>query len=128
MKRRPFLLAIATAVIAAGAVALTASSASAQTISDRAQAPRNVAGVIFHPGGDCFEIWDNVKNGIRVRVSWNYHGIRDRVKAVYSVGRHSWRCVNMKEFPHQIRFRISGLDSSGRLQKSGILRFRTYGS
>jgi hypothetical protein len=37
--RHPFLLAIATAVIAAGAVALTASSASAQTISDRAQAP-----------------------------------------------------------------------------------------
>jgi hypothetical protein len=93
--RHPFLLAIATAVIAAGAVALTASSASAQTISDRAQAPQNVAGVIFHPSGDCFEIWDNVTNGIRVRVSWNYHGIRDRVKAVYSVGRHSWRCVNM---------------------------------
>jgi hypothetical protein len=63
-----------------------------------------------------------------VRVSWNYHGIRDRVKAVYSVGRHSLRCVNMKEFLYQIQFRISGLDNSGRLQKSGIVRYRTYGS
>jgi hypothetical protein len=36
--------------------------------------------------------------------------------------------VNMKEFPYQIKFRISGLDANGRLQKSGILRYRTYGS
>jgi hypothetical protein len=84
--------------------------------------------VIFHPGGERFELWDNVNNGIRVRVSRNYHGIRDRVKSVYSVGRHSRRCLSMKEFPYQIRFRIAGLDSSGCLQKSGIVRYRTYGS
>ena len=84
--------------------------------------------MIFHPHGDCFEIWDNVKNGIAVRVSWNYWHVKDRVKAVFSRGRHSMRCVKMKEFPHQINFRISGLDKSGRLQKSGILRYRTYGS
>jgi hypothetical protein len=119
---------IALAVLVAGVTAFTASSASAQNISDRAQAPGNVAGVIFHPDGDCFEIWDNVKNGVKVRVSWNYYGVKDRVKAVFSHGKHSMRCVNMKEFPHQIKFRISGLDKSGHLQKSGILRYRTYGS
>jgi hypothetical protein len=119
---------IALAVIVAGVTAFSATSASAQNISNRAQAPGNVAGVIFHPNGDCFEIWDNVKNNIRVRVSWNYYGVKDRVKAEYSEGRHSMRCVNMKEFPYQIKFRISGLDANGRLQKSGILRYRTYGS
>jgi len=119
---------IALAVIVAGVTAFSATSASAQNISNRAQAPGNVAGVIFHPNGDCFEIWDNVRNGISVRVSWNYYGVKDRVKAEYSKGRHSMRCVNMKEFPHQIKFRISGLDANGRLQKSGILRYRTYGS
>jgi hypothetical protein len=39
MKQPRFLLTIATALIAAGALALTAPSASAQNISDRAQAP-----------------------------------------------------------------------------------------
>jgi len=119
---------ISVAVFVAGVTAFTASSAAAQNISDRAQAPGNVAGVIFHPQGDCFEIWDNVKNRTRVSVSWNYYGIKDRVKKVYSDGRHSMRCVNMKEFPRQIKFRISGHDKNGRLQKSGILRYRTYGT
>jgi hypothetical protein len=118
--------AIALAVAAVSAIAAT--SASAQNISDRAQAPGNVAGVIFHPDGDCFEIWDNVKNGKRVRVSWNYYRVADRVKKEYSDGRHSRRCVNMKEFPNQIKFRISGHDKNGKLWKSGILRYRTYGS
>lgn len=117
---------IALAVIVAGVTAFTASSASAQSVSDRTQAPGNVAGVIFHPGTDCFEIWDNVKNGIAVRVSWNYVGVNDRVKKVFSRGRHSLRCVNMKEFPNQIYFRISGLDPNGRLQKSPIVKYPTY--
>jgi hypothetical protein len=124
MRIRPML----AAVVAAVAIAVTASSASAQSISNRTQAPGNVAGVIFHPHGDCFEIWDNVKNNIQVRVSWNYVGIKDRVKKAFSRGRHSLRCTNMKEFPRQIYFRISGLDPNGRLQKSPIVRYRTYGS
>jgi hypothetical protein len=115
-------------VIAAAAVlACTAQSASAYPVADRTQAPRNVAGVIFHPGNDCFEIWDNVKNGISARVSWNYVGVNDRVKKVLSHGRHSLRCTNMREFPHQIYFRISGLDPEGRLQKSPIVKYPTYG-
>jgi hypothetical protein len=118
----------AVAIVVAGVTVVAASPASAQGVSNRTQAPGNVAGVIFHPRGDCFEIWDNVKNSIKVRVSWNYVGVADRVKAVYSVGRHSMRCPNMKEFPRQIYFRISGLDSNGRLQKSPIVRYRTYGS
>ena len=96
-----------------------ATSCSGQNISNKAQAPGNVAGVIFHPNGDCFEIWDNVKNSISVRVSWNYHGIRDRVKKVFSRGRHSMRCVDMREFPHQINFRISGLDPTAGCRSPG---------
>jgi hypothetical protein len=115
-------------IVVAGVTAAAPSPASAQAVSDRTQAPGNVAGVIFHPQGDCFEIWDNVKNGIKVRVSWNYVGVDDRVKAVYSVGRHSMRCAKMKEFPRQVYFRVSGLDANGRLQKSPIVRYRTYGS
>lgn len=115
-------------VVLVVALAFATSSASAQTTSDRTQAPGNVAGVIFQPLGVCFEVWDNVKNGIKVRVCWNYVGIDDRVKKVFSVGRHSRRCVDMKEFPRWIYFRISGLDPNGRLQKSPIVKYRTYGT
>jgi hypothetical protein len=44
---------------------------------------------------------------------------------VFSRGRHSVRCVNMKEFTHRIYFRISGLDPAGRLQKSPIVKYPT---
>jgi hypothetical protein len=56
-------------VLIAAVLGTTAASASAQQVSDRTQAPGNVAGVIFHPGTDCFEIWDKVRNQILVRVS-----------------------------------------------------------
>jgi hypothetical protein len=120
MKKAIPILAVVLAVLA------TATSASAYPIRDRTQAPRNVAGGIFHPRTDCFEIWDNVKNRVAVRVSWNYVGIDDRVKKVFSRGRHSLRCARIKDFPRQIYFRVSGLDPEGRLQKSPIVRYPTY--
>src|SRR5262245_22673655 len=122
----PGMKSILTATIASAVLAVTASSALAVPVSDRTEAPRNVAGVIFHPGSHCFEIWANVKNSIRVQVSWNYVGVADRVKGVLSNGRHSMRCVRMKGFPARIYFRISGLDPEGRVQKSPIVKYPTY--
>ena len=101
------------AVIALLAVStIAASSASAQTYSDRTQTQHNYAGVVFNPANDCFTIYDNVANSKRVRVSWNYIGLPDRVKKLYSRGWRSYRCPSISE-KYNIKFRVSGHDKSG---------------
>jgi hypothetical protein len=123
--RQLTVLAAAILVVAVSAVAT--SSASAWTWSDRTQTQHNIAGVVFHPNGDCFDIYDNVANGKRVRVSWNYVGVNDKIKHLYSDGRKTVRCVNMAE-PAEIYFKVAGHDESGYiLYDSPIARWRTYG-
>jgi hypothetical protein len=119
------ILIIVVATLMASVIAT--SSASAWTWSDRARTQHNYAGVVFHPNGDCFEIYDNVANGKRVRVSWNYVGVKDKVKFAYSAGKRTLRCPKIKE-PAEIYFKIKGHDESGFiLYDSPIARWRTYG-
>jgi hypothetical protein len=85
------------------------------------------AGIVFHSNGDCFEIYDNVDNSRRVRVSWNYVGVDDKIKYAYSDGWRTLRCPKMKE-PAEIYFKVKGHDASGYiLYDSPIARWRTYG-
>ena len=119
------LLVLAAATVAASAIAT--SSASAWTWSDRTQTQHNYAGVVFHPNGDCFEIYDNVNNDKRVRVSWNYVGVDDKIKFAYSARKRTLRCPRIKE-PAEIYFKVKGHDESGFiLYDSPIARWRTYG-
>ena len=107
--------------------AIAASSASAQSYSDRTQTQHNYAGVVFNPSNDCFTIYDNVANSKRVRVSWNYMGIPDRVKKLYSSGWRSYRCPSISE-RYSIKFRVSGHDKSGYiLYPSPIVWYTTVG-
>jgi opacity protein-like surface antigen len=119
---------LATAAIAAIAMtAVATASASAWVSSDRTQTQHNYAGVVFHANGDCFDIYDNVANGKRVRVSWNYAGVDDKVKFLYSDGHHTLRCLKIKE-PAEIYFKVKGHDQSGFiLYDSPIARWRPYG-
>ena len=123
-------VAIAAAVSALAALAIASSPAAAQyPTTNQVQAPGNAAGVIFHPRGDCFEIWDNVADNAAVWVSWNYVGVDDSIKREFS-----WRgqkttlqCPNMKE-GEQIYFRVTGRTSRGDVVKSAIVKYRTHGS
>jgi hypothetical protein len=117
-----------TALIAALAMsAIAASSAAAQSYADRTQTQHNYAGVVFNPDGDCFTIYDNVENSKRVRVSWNYVGINDRVKKLYSSGWRTIRCPSVSE-QYNIKFRVSGHDKSGFiLYPSPIVWYTTVG-
>lgn len=90
--------------------------------TNRAQTPNNGAGVIFHPVGDKFEIWDNVTDERSVSVFWNYVGIDDEWKGATCKRRYCVIDRNMKEEPHQIYFQI--LDFYG---DSRIVRYRTWG-
>jgi hypothetical protein len=118
-------LAVLTAALAMTAIATA--SASAQSYADRTQTQHNLAGVVFNPNGDCFTIYDNVDNSKRVRVSWNYVGIKDDVKKLYSSGWRTVRCPSVSE-KYPIKFRVSGHDKSGYiLYPSPIVWYTTVG-
>jgi hypothetical protein len=108
-------------------IALTAAAQAAIPTRNWTQTPANEAGVKFHPYGDYFEIWDNYADGRRVQVRWNYVGIRDRWKKVYSARRHGLYRVNMAERPHRIYFRVLGYSPGGLLAYSRIVKYRTWG-
>jgi hypothetical protein len=125
--RLPRLPLLAAALAALAVSAMVTSSASAWTWSDRTQTQHNLAGVVYHPNGDCFDIYDNVNNSRRVRVSWNYVGVDDKIKFLYSDGHRTTRCPKIKE-PAEIYFKVKGHDKSGYiLYDSPIARWRTYG-
>jgi hypothetical protein len=120
---------VAAIAIVAGLGLFGTSTASAQpdpadyATTDRAQTPGNTAGVIFHPLGDRFEIWDNDKNGLPVRVFYNYVGVDDAWKTVTSRRHHSLIRRNLAEFPRQIYYYVEGS-----ARTSPIVKYRTYGS
>jgi hypothetical protein len=124
-RRTLHTLAAVVAMLAVSAIA--ASAASAQSYADRTQTQHNYAGVVFNPSNDCFTIYDNVENSKRVRVSWNYVGISDRVKKLYSSGWRTFRCPRISE-RYSIKFRVSGHDKSGFiLYPSPIVWYTTVG-
>ena len=68
-----------------------------------------------------------VENSKRVRVSWNYVGVNDRVKKLYSSGWRTIRCPSISE-RYNIKFRVSGHDKSGYiLYPSPIVWYTTVG-
>lgn len=112
--------AIATVIGAAcAAFALSASSASGawsqHSWQNWSRTPTNSAGVVFHPHGDYFEVWDNSATfGLRTKVKYNYVGINDRWKTAVSLPDrhplHVWTRHNLIEHKH-IYFYIEDLGS-----------------
>jgi hypothetical protein len=113
-----------SAVVVAAAIAGAALPASASAVPYQrwAQAPNNTAGVVFHPYGDKFEIWDNYQDHSGTYVLWRYAGSRNwhRGGAVGDRG-HDVVDKNLRE-GRIIIFRVftGGPDSNA-------VRFRTSG-
>jgi hypothetical protein len=120
--RRTAAVAVA-GVIAAGAVtagpasAKPAGSATAHAArvtcgespySDRLQAPKNAAGVVFVRKGDDWKVWDNERDGWRITVEYNYAGVNDAWKkaAVPQDGAAARFHHNVSERFKQLCFRL----------------------
>ena len=57
---------------------------SERTQAKAADGRPNAAGVVFQPEGDVFKVWDNLDDGKRVAVYFNYAGVADKWKFVLS--------------------------------------------
>jgi hypothetical protein len=93
--------------IAAIALLAAATPAAAYEIryQDWSRVPDNSAGAVFHPNGDLFEVWDNVKDGVPVWVEWNYKGIRDRWKSLQTTKRHQIFDLHLRR-PNHVYFHV----------------------
>ena len=96
-------------------------------IRTAAQAPQNSAGVVFHPFGDYFEIWDNVRDRIPVQVWYRYANSRHWHRIVSRVHYARYR-RNVAEFPNQIVFLIDGHNRQHRFVRAAQSRYRTWGT
>jgi hypothetical protein len=92
--------------------------------TNRTQTIGNGAGVIFHPFGDKFEIWDNIKDDQPVTVRWNYVGLDDQWKQVTCRRRYCVIDRNLQEEPRQIYFYIEDSQPA----RSPLVRYRTWGA
>jgi hypothetical protein len=126
LRRRVMTLAVSAAAMVSACVLPTQASAFALHPQNWAQAPENAAGVVFHPFGDRFEVWDNVRDGIPVQVWYRYaaggawHRIVSRVH-------HGTVRQDLAEFPNKIEFRIDGHDRGGGFVRSPVSIYRTWG-
>jgi hypothetical protein len=91
--------------------------------SDRVQAKRNAAGVIFVRNGDVWRLWDNQRDHWRVRVEYNYAGVDDAWKtaAEHSDGGQGPVVHNVSERFRYICFRLY----SPRFGYTHAVRYRT---
>jgi hypothetical protein len=119
---RRIAAAAAFALVAlVAALAAAPAPADAATYSQRARAPQNAAGVVFHPYGDIFEIWDNVRDGRPVRVRFrelgavNWRTITSRVR--YTEVRR-----NLREKGNYVEFYVIGATGP-----SEISMYKTFG-
>jgi len=112
---------------------VSATPASASHYLDWAQVPGNAAGVVFHPYGDLFDIWDNRPGDSEYTVVYyNYKRVKDRWKeaGVVKDGVKSTRLRhNLAEHRH-IYFYIAlwGHDPAGppeQILSSDISEYRT---
>ena len=80
--RRAAVLAVTGLVAALGAPVTPASAAPGFVHTlNWAQISNNAAGVVFHPKGDLFDVWDNQPGDSEYTVVYyNYKGIKDRWK------------------------------------------------
>lgn len=119
----------AIGLVAAITMFTVTATASARPPSDYrnwAQTPHNSAGVVFHPRGDWFEVWNNKRyepGDYGVSIAYNYKGIRDRWKSAGEIApgtRHTYAFNNFREHRH-IFFYIVGPDNT----ESSISEYRT---
>jgi hypothetical protein len=77
-------------------------------VSDRLRAPKNAAGVVFVRKGDDWKVWDNVRDGWRITVEYNYAGVNDAWKkaAVPQDGAAARFHHNVSERYKQLCFRL----------------------
>jgi hypothetical protein len=122
--------AAGTAAAALAVVALAAGPAAADSpYRNWVQYPNNRAGVVFHPYGDKFELWDNVYNdGQRVHAEFHYKGVSDPWMPVRGV-QDGHRTVQWN-----LHERINGRGAQIYLRVcmtyagcSDAVRYRTYG-
>jgi hypothetical protein len=109
--------------------ALPATPASASAYRNWAQTPNNSAGVVFHPKGDYFEVWNNGKPGediYGVSIVFNYKGVDDKWKSAGEVKTFGRSLVhrNFSEKRH-IYFYIVGPDNT---VSTPVSEYRTNGS
>jgi hypothetical protein len=108
--------------------ALPATPASASAYRNWAQTPGNSAGVVFHPKGDYFEVWNNGgKDDIYgVSIVFNYKGVNDSWKSAGEVKARGKSLVhrNFSE-KHHIYFYIVGPDNT---RSTPVSEYRTHGS
>lgn len=101
MTIRKHLTAVARATTLLGsAIALApAAGAASYPYQNWSQLPSNTAGVVLHPYGDEFEIWNNVNDGTAVYARYNYKDVSDSWKNVGTVygGSHATFSHNMYE-------------------------------
>src|SRR5215207_4500434 len=91
--------------------------------SNRLQAPRNAAGVIFVRKGDVWRLWDNQRDEWLVRVEYNYAGVDDEWKtaAMHSDGGQGAVHHNVSERYKYLCFRLY----SPRFGYTSAVRYRT---
>lgn len=117
---------------AVNAFTAKARSAVAGDYTDRVQSPHNKAGVIFHPYGDKFEIFNNHPDGkhpahvIYREDDWSHW------KSIDQYDHHNTWSVpgghELKEYPHQVAFLIWSYysrDVNGGWSRQ--VRYRTWG-
>jgi ABC-type sugar transport system substrate-binding protein len=126
-RSRRVIAAVAAALCMASALAVASASARPpSTYRNWAQTPNNSAGVVFHPKGDYFEVWNNGGDDdiYGVSIVFNYKGVDDRWKSAGEVQAHGRSLVhrNFSE-EHHIYFYIVGPDNT----VSPISEFRTNG-
>lgn len=84
MNTRKHLITTALSVTLLGSALALAPTAGAAGYPNQnwARTSGNSAGVVFHPYGDQFEIWDNVHDASATWVAYNYKGVNDSWKRV----------------------------------------------
>jgi hypothetical protein len=119
MGKRGMTAALLATVTALAAVPATASAIPYQRW---AQAPANTAGVVFHPYGDKFEIWDNYADLQGSYVIWRYSGsrnwhrggsVRDRGHKVFNLNMRERRIIVFRLYTggpdaNPVKYRTSG--------------------
>jgi hypothetical protein len=113
-------------VAASALVSASASAKPASPYQNWAQNRNNSAGVVFHPRGDYFEVWNNGRpqDIYGVSVIFNYKGVNDRWKSAGEVQVHGKSYVHRNfDEHHHIYFYILGPDNP----KSPISEYRTNG-
>jgi hypothetical protein len=82
VRRHLTAAAAATALLGSALALAPAAGAATYPYQNWSQTSQNSSGVVFHPYGDKFDVWDNVRDDTRADVYFNYKGVSDSWKHV----------------------------------------------